>query len=325
MLFVNIYKLYRVMYNYSMTIKEQLSFIQKVTGFSQERLAQKLGVTFSTLNSWINERSYPRLQAQERVELLYKEMTGQKEIPKNILEAKKEFVLEKGKKFSSILEVILKNKDINDQFLLSLTYNTNSIEGSTLTEPETAAILFQNVALPNKTLIEQMEAKNHQAALNYLLNYLQHSILINEALVLRLHGMLMNGIHGDAGLYRRHAVRIVGSNVPTSNYLKIQKLMTGLTDKLSQFEEDPIGQIAQVHSQFEQIHPFADGNGRIGRLLMHAMALRVNLPPVSVAQEKKMFYYTYLSKSQLSGDSSLLEDFICDGLLQSFKTLEREL
>src|SRR3989339_1393946 len=115
------------------------------------------------------------------------------------LAVKKEGLKQESLKHKSIIFEILDNPDIRDQFILKLTYNSNRIEGSTLTEPDTAAILFDNVALSNKSLIEQLEVKNHQAGLNYLFDYILKKGQINEKLILKLHGMLMNGIRPDAG------------------------------------------------------------------------------------------------------------------------------
>ena len=149
---------------------------------------------------------------------------------------------------------------------------------------------------------------------------------IDEALVLSLHRMLMNSIRPDAGSYRQHSVRIVGADVPTANYLKVPGLMGRLFEDINTKVEDAVRQIAGIHSRFEQIHPFSDGNGRIGRLLIHAMALAKNLPPVIIRQENKRFYYSYLNKAQQTQDEdlSLLENFICDGLLEGFGVLERK-
>ncbi|MFH0892618.1 MAG: Fic family protein [Candidatus Falkowbacteria bacterium] len=307
-----------------MTIREKLEIIQKTLGLTQTKLAERFGVSFAAFNSWWTEKSLPRPKMRTAIDELFLEITGQKTIPDDQLTAKKQVLRQKSLKHKRVLGKILANPDIRDQFILKLTYHSNRIEGSTLSEPDTAAILFDNAALPDKSLTEQMEAKNHQTALNYLLSHIARKEKITEDLLLKLHGILMNGIRPDAGFYRRHAVRITGVNLPTANYVKIPDLMTAIIAKADKSAGDIINRITGVHSRFEQIHPFSDGNGRIGRLLMSAMLLRADLPPAVIDQKRKQLYYTYLYKAQAKNDQSQLEDFLCDAIADGFKILERK-
>jgi Fic family protein len=222
-----------------------------------------------------------------------------------------------------VVEEILANPDIRNQFVLKLTYHSNSIEGSTLTESDTAAILFDNVALPDKSLSEQLEAKNHQTALNYLFDYISKDGVIGEAMVLKLHSILMNSVRPDAGLYRQHGVRITGVNLPTANYVRVPDLISEVMIKAVKKTKDIVAAFVSTHSRFEQIHPFSDGNGRVGRLLMNAMFLKANLAPAIIRQEQKQLYYTYLYKAQTKDDQSQLENFLCDATMDGFKILER--
>jgi Fic family protein len=306
-----------------MNTAEKLSLVKKLSSLTQEKLAQKLGVSFVTLNSWINGKSLPRNKKLTGIDELYARYSGTKIIPENLLQAKKDILAKKSRGNRNILKTILENPDIFDEFMLSLTYNSNRIEGSRLTEDETADILFRKSVLPDRTLVEQLEVKNHQTALEFLFDYVNKSGKINESFILRLHAILMNSIRSDAGTYRNHGVRIVGSNVPTANYLKVPMLMKKIAIKINQPNRDKISHCARIHSQFEQIHPFSDGNGRTGRLIMHAMTLKNNFPPAVIRQEKKKLYLKYLNIAQLKNDPSLLEDFVCDAVLDGFVILER--
>jgi Fic family protein len=283
-----------------------------------------MGVTFVALNRWMNERAAPRPKALERIEELYKEYSGEKQVPESVLAAKQGIIREKKRKHPHVLREIMDNPDIRDQFYLSLTYHSNRIEGSTLSEGETAAIMFQNAALPNKNMIEQLEVKNHQAALGYLFEYIGEKKQINETLIMRLHGILLNAIRSDAGGYRNHGVRITGSNIPTANYVKVPDLMKALMANVKEDAKDVVRHIASVHARFEAVHPFSDGNGRIGRLLMHAMALRENLPPAVILQENRRLYINYLNTAQTKDDLTLLEDFTCDAILAGYNIVERD-
>lgn len=307
-----------------MTTRQKLEIIQKTLRLTQTELAQKFGVSFVAFNNWWNDKSKPRKKALLLIDELFLEITGQKIVPEREIVAKKQIIYKKLLKHKNVLKEILDNPDIKNQFILKLTYNTNSIEGSTLTESDTAMILFDNTALPNKSLIEHLEAKNHQTALNYLFDYIYNKGKITEVLILKLHGILMSGIRPDAGLYRNHGVRIVGVSLPTANYMSVPKLMKELVCSINKGGKDIINSSTKIHSKFEQIHPFSDGNGRVGRLLMTGMLLESNLLPAIIKQKQKRLYYNYLYKAQTKDDQSQLESFICDSIMNGVDILERK-
>ena len=168
-----------------MTTRQKLEIIQKTLGLTQTKLAERFGVSFVAFNSWWNGKATPRPKMQLAIDELFLTVTGQKVIPADQLTAKIQALRQKSLKHKSVINEILANPDVCDQFILKLTYHSNRIEGSTLSEPDTAAILFDNAALPDKSLSEQLEAKNHQTALNYLFNHVAKKEKIDENLVLK--------------------------------------------------------------------------------------------------------------------------------------------
>ncbi|MFA6042311.1 MAG: Fic family protein [Patescibacteria group bacterium] len=304
-----------------MTIQQKLQTIQALTGKTQETLAKVLGVSFPAFNAWSTGKAQPRPSALARINALYVHVGGRMTPQASGLEAKKLTIQHLSRKHPNVLKKILARKDLHDSFMLALTFHTNRIEGSTVTEDETAAILFDHQVLRNRTLVEQQEVKNHQAALDYLLHHLQSGKRIDEVLILRLHGILLNAIQTDAGSYRQHAVRIVGANVPTANYLKVPVLMKSLASGLEKKVADSISATADVHARFEQVHPFADGNGRIGRLLITAMLLRANIAPAIIEQRQRRTYMRSLNVAQTTSDSIPLQEFLSDAVLKGYALL----
>ncbi len=292
-------------------------------GLTQTKLAERFGVSFAAFNSWWTGKSEPRAKAKAAIDKLYLEVTGQKTIPVDQLIAKKQLVNKKSTEHKNVVKEILDSPDIRDRFILKLTYHSNSIEGSTLTEPDTAAILFDNAALSNRSLTEQLEAKNHQTALNYVFDHSLKNEKIDENLILKLHSILMNGIRPDAGVYRNHGVRITGVNLPTANHMSVRKLIGEVLVRAEQRIDDIISLVASVHARFEQVHPFSDGNGRIGRLLMNAMLLKKSIAPAIIRQEQKQFYYAFLYTAQTKGKPDQLEDFLCEAVMDGFAILDR--
>jgi Fic family protein len=305
-----------------MDITEKLKLLQDLLGYKQQELANYLGVSFPTVNSWLRKRSIPHSKTSERIDHILSKLTGNSSLQS--AEATRLTYIESHRgKLGNILDILTSNPDIADAVTLSLTYNTNRIEGSTLSEKETQSILFNHATLPNKTLVEQMEAINHKAAWNFLIQYLQNSGLINIEIIVKLHSILMNGIRDDAGFFRQHPVRIVGAKTVTANYLKIPALMDELIAYINLTEATVIESISQTHSRFEQIHPFSDGNGRVGRLLMQAMLIKTNYPIAIIRQEKKQKYYDVLERAQTKEDFIPLQHFLVDAMTYGIRLLSR--
>ncbi len=344
-----------------MDYSEKIKAIMAITGKKQETLAKELGVTFAAFNRWVNNKSKPRPMAQTKINNMLVNQTGMRGVyglphqnkvglPKAHLILREEALHLQNKKYPDVINTILKNPDIRDQIILSLTYHSNKIEGSTLSEAETASIIFHNIALKNKTITEQVEAKNHQAALIYMFNYVQDMTVnktasiktIDENFILKIHAILMNGIRQDAGQYRNHGVRIVGSFVPTANHMKLRDIMSVFAKKINSLiqkkitktlktdkQEYTAGQYirgcAKLHAEFEQIHPFSDGNGRVGRIILNAMLLARNLPPAVILQTKKAKYYSSLNNAQLKGQFDQIEEYIADAVIAGYRMVNREI
>lgn len=292
---------------------QRLKVILKASGWSQEELAHRLNVSFATVNSWVNQRSEPRAKANQRIEELYLDIVGAETIDEDRLSVAKlaaETLLIDPKSITT-------NKQTLDKLTLHLTYHTNTIEGSTMTLSDVQEVIFDHKILTNRTAIEQAEARNHQAALHWLLSQLtdnKRQLLINEELILGIHLRLMNGIMSDAGQYRKHTVRIMGSRVATANWVKIPSSVAKLTDNSHDMSSDIVAAMASFHAVFEQIHPFSDANGRTGRLIMLAQALNAGLISPLIVKERRYAYYKYLEVAQTMQDCSPLELFIAEAM-----------
>jgi Fic family protein len=308
-----------------MTIREQLVLLHTISGLNQEQLSARLRVTVTAYNRWYNEKSVPRAGAQMRIQGLLSEYTGVKDTQgvASVSEYKEAYIATAKKDHRTPLRTILREPDLRDQFALSLTFHTNSIEGSTFSEADTSVVLFDNATLPNKTLIEHLEARNHQTALLYVFDYIAEGGGMTETLILKLHSILMNGIRPDAGVYRTHAVRIVGTHVPTTNHLRIPKKMSECVKMMQKTGGNVYARLAETHAFFEQIHPFSDGNGRIGRLLLCAQALRDDLPPPVVRREKRAVYMKSLNRAQLHQEHVPLQEFLLDCIVEGYAILNR--
>lgn len=291
---------------------EKLQRIAKVSGLSQTELARRVGVSFVTLNSWIKGRSHPRRKSSEAIDALFSQLVGGGPLPLKEHEA----LIESAEAQSLKPARLVDDRELFDRLTIAFTYNTNTIEGSTMTVADTRAVLLEGKTVRGRTLVEQLEAKNHQTALWWLVDELcRPNFIVDEELIRELHVRLMNGIMSDAGRYRTHSVRIAGSRVTVANHLRISDQIHALCTDLHSQDHPLVASLALHHAKFERVHPFSDGNGRIGRLLMLAIALQRSVVPPIVLRERRARYYKALEVAQLDENYALLEQFLAESML----------
>lgn len=291
------------------------------SGMSQDKLANRLGVSFPTLNSWVNGKSTPRSSAMASILALSAEILGSDSIDSHRLAELKNSAVRQ--KYS--VRKLLGNREVLDRLAVGFTYHTNATEGSTMTESDVQSVLIENRLLRNRTQVEQREAINHQTTIHFLLDELSldKDFQFTPDLIQAIHLRLMNGVISDAGHWRSHAVRIHGAHASLANFIKIPELIANWCNTANGETKDPIGLLASSHAAFEKIHPFSDGNGRTGRLLLFALALRLGLVPPILPRDRKTAYYKYLELAQTRDVTDPLEGYIAECIIATADELEK--
>lgn len=202
----------------------------------------------------------------------------------------------------TILEFAFNNKEYLRDFITRFTYHSNAIEGSTLTFAETYAILYNDNSfkIQGKEPREIYEAINHKNALELIFEYLKENTEINEKLIKTINETINKDIKDTKG-YRKVQVFIRGSEHIPPEPEKIPNLMNYYIYNYNNDEQEIFEKIAKYHIEFEKIHPFEDGNGRTGRLLLNYELLKNNLPPIVIAKEDRVKYFEYLRNNDNIG------------------------
>jgi Fic family protein len=180
----------------------------------------------------------------------------------------------------------------NEEFLIEFTHNSNAIEGNTLTLRETALVL-QGVTIDQKPLKDHMEAIGHRDAFYYVLDIVKNKEPFTESTIKKIHSLVLMDKPDDRGVYRKVPVRIGGStHTPPQPYM-INKLMEDLMFHMEEWKKtkNTVEQVALFHLEFESIHPFIDGNGRTGRLILNLMLMQQGYPPINIKYSNRMKYY----------------------------------
>ena len=203
-------------------------------------------------------------------------------------------------------------KKIQDALDIEYTYESNRIEGNTLTLQETALVVNEGVTISGKSMREHLEAINHTEAINYIKDIAKQDIEISERTIKEIHALILHGIDREnAGRYRTVPVMISGStHMPPQPYL-IEKQMEDFILRFRQMEKEKVHPVliaAYLHDEPVRIHPFIDGNGRTSRLLMNLYLLRNGYVIITMkgSNDAKINYYKALEKSHTE---HLTEDF----------------
>jgi len=184
-------------------------------------------------------------------------------------------------------------KRLRDEFMIENTYNSNAIEGNTLTLRETALILQEGVTIAEKPVREHLEAIGHKDAFEYVIGLADASTELTERVIKEIHSLvLMNDIK-NKGVYRGIDVTIMGAaHTPPQPYLVPVQMEQLLVDYQDMKRDKPIIEaIAEFHLRFEGVHPFIDGNGRTGRLILNLELIKAGLLPVNIKFADRRKYY----------------------------------
>jgi Fic family protein len=201
---------------------------------------------------------------------------------------------------------------LKKQMMIEYTYNSNAIEGNTLTLRETQLIIEEGMTVGGKSITETLEAKNHPEAIKFVERLVDAKSELTEEVILQLHKLIMSNITEDAGHYRTTGVKITGATFmpPPSSQVKprIDELLKWL--RKNPDELTPIELAAVFHHRFVQIHPFSEGNGRTARLLMNALLMKAGYPFIATVPKLDRQKYLKTLAEADSGNTSSFMNFI---------------
>ena len=196
---------------------------------------------------------------------------------------------------------------LNEEFIVEYTYNSNAIEGNTLTLRETDLVL-RGLTIDKKTLKDHMEAVGHKEAFEYVCELVRDKVPISERVIKQIHYLVLADKKEDRGVYRRVPVRIMGAyHEPVQPYL-IEPKMEQLIREFLESDENIVTKLARFHIEFEGIHPFIDGNGRTGRLLVNLELMKAGYPPIDIKFTDRLAYYNAFDEYHVKGKLSTMEN-----------------
>ena len=216
-----------------------------------------------------------------------------------------------------------------EEFMIDFTYNSNAIEGNTLTLKETALAL-EGMTIDQKPLKDHLEAVGHRDAFLYVQDVAKQELPLSETVIKNIHALVLMNRPDDKGVYRRIPVRIMGAYTePVQPYMiepRMAELLSANEERKNTMTD--IERIALFHLEFEGIHPFIDGNGRTGRLILNLDLIRNGYPPINVKFTDRKRYYDAFDAFYKDNDATPMTELIAEYIDlrfdDYFKVLERD-
>lgn len=235
-------------------------------------------------------------------------------------------IIEKSKLFYSKISNFSPSVKRNyyEWFVSTITYNSNAIEGSSLSLRETSMIIFEGITPPGKSIKDVRAAENHKRAFDFILSYKGD---IDKRLVLKIHNILAKGIlkPEESGKLRKVQVYVRGSETippkPEEVPIQLKQLIGWYKNNKKRY--DPVVLASYFHTAFEGIHPFVDFNGRAGRLLLNFILIKNSCPPIDIRNSDRLRYYDCI-KSGIKGDVKPMCEMIIDCLKDILKNSNKD-
>lgn len=205
-------------------------------------------------------------------------------------------------------------QDYLDDILIRMAYHSSGIEGNTISLPETVSIILEST-LPgkHKSIREFYEIENHKQAFSLLLDSLANNVPLTVGLVQDFHALLTDRLQHDRGRFKTVQNAIIGAEFKTASPEETPFLMAQWVDNtayrldMAKSERETVEVLADTHIQLERIHPFSDGNGRAGRLILMYLAMKYLGAPVIVSKNDRAEYMELLANQNIHGLADLLQ------------------
>lgn len=213
----------------------------------------------------------------------------------------------------------LETKALNEEFAIEYTYDSNAIEGNTLSLRETDMVL-RGLTIDKKPLKDHLEAIGHKEAFDYVCSLVESKEPLNSWTIRQIHSLVLMGSTSDKGVYRRIPVVISGAKtMPAEPSLIPEKMEALLSWYNNAKEDDFLTLLAKFHIEFESIHPFIDGNGRTGRLLINLELMKLGYPPIDIKFTDRKAYYDAFDKYCAGGSANAMAKLFAKYLTQRLR------
>ena len=304
---------------------EKIKLYRENKKMTQLEIAEYLGVKPATISKYESGALEPNIESLKRLAELF-----EISIDELLNDEKDKFDISK----VNVLDILREQKEMKlkgnlyHQTQVSFAYNTNHIEGSTLTEDQTRYIFETNTILFESDTIAKvddiLETANHFKLVDYMLDIADQEL--TEEMIKRFHKILKEGTSDsikewfNVGEYKK--LPNEAGSMKTTNPKNVEKDMIKLLEWYKALSDITINEIIEFHSRFEKIHPFQDGNGRVGRIIMFKECLKNNIVPFIILDKDKLFYYRGLKEYQSNKEKGYLIDTCLNAQDQYIRMIE---